>query len=312
LPPFSLYWIHISEQAAGIKMMNEDLFKKMDFELREILSKIISKIEQVHYGILDEMTEEEKKSFLSSLLNSARGVYDSINHSIVNKAREMDELKRSVEYFAEALNAEKERSEKILASILPSEVIDELKYHDKVTPRKIDDAIIIFIDIVGFTRMSSEISPDQLLNQLDYFFTRLDQIGKKYQIERIKLIGDCYMCGSGITNDNRNLKFAVNYCLEVLKELENDSAFKWQVKIGINQGAVIAGIAGNERYHFDIWGDAVNVASRYESTSLPGKINTGEEIYQKIKNDFQCESRGNIEIKNKGVFPMYFINGIRK
>ena len=221
----------------------------------------------------------------------------------------MDEMRQLNETIAEELGNAKSISENILRSILPEDIIEELTYYGKVRPRKIDNSIIVFIDIVNFTRISELETPDDLMDKLDYFFSLLDALSTKYGLERIKLIGDCYMCAGNITGKETSPEKTILMCLELIDILNKDPKLDWKVRIGVNIGTVIAGIAGTKRYLFDIWGDAVNIAARLVSQGEPNKINISEDLYKTIKNQFNCIERGLINTKNKGMILMYFVEG---
>ena len=287
--------------------MSDDAFKQIDFELRELVSKIITKIDQIYFGVLEDMDDIEKKEFIESLRNGSKGLYKEINESIVEKARQMDEMRQLNQSIAEELGNAKEISENILHSILPQDIIEELTYYGKVKPRKVDNSIIVFIDIVNFTRISEIETPNDLMDKLDYFFSILDDLTTKYGLERIKLIGDCYMCAGNITGKETTPEKTINMCLEFIKILEKDKKLDWSVRAGVNIGTVIAGIAGTKRYLFDIWGDAVNIAARLVSKGEPCKINISQNMYETVKERFNCKERGMIDTKNKGMMPMYFI-----
>lgn len=289
--------------------MSDEAFKQIDFELRELVSKIIAKVDQIYFGALEEMTEAEKNQFIKSLRAASNGLYKEINESIVQKARQMDEMRQLNETIAEELGNAKSISENILRSILPEDIIEELTYYGKVRPRKIDNSIIVFIDIVNFTRISELETPDDLMDKLDYFFSLLDALSTKYGLERIKLIGDCYMCAGNITGKETSPEKTILMCLELIDILNEDAKLDWKVRIGVNIGTVIAGIAGTKRYLFDIWGDAVNIAARLVSQGEPNKINISEDLYKTIKNEFNCIERGLINTKNKGMILMYFVEG---
>lgn len=221
--------------------------------------------------------------------------------------------------FTKRTNAiiEKEmaRSERLLINILPEETAKELKESGKVKAKKFESVTVLFTDFEAFTAHSDHIEPELLVNRLGYYFTAFDNIIEKYGLEKIKTIGDAYMCAGGLPFpiENHALKM-VHAALDILKfvedtKAEKESALSFNVRIGINTGPLVAGVVGNKKFSYDIWGDTVNVASRMESLSDSGEINISEATYNLVKEVFECTYRGQIEVKNKGLMSMYFVKG---
>jgi len=212
------------------------------------------------------------------------------------------------------INKEKRRSDELLLNILPSKTADELKEHGKVKAKKFDSVTVMFTDFQAFTRYSQKLSPEVLVKSVDYFFSKFDEIIGTYDLEKIKTIGDAYMCAGGLASDSKDhiinvihAAFEIKAFIEETKRQPNDDIVHFNIRIGINTGAVVAGVVGKKKFAYDIWGDTVNVASRMESNSDAGKINVSENTYQLIKDHFHCEYRGEIDVKNKGMMKMYFV-----
>jgi class 3 adenylate cyclase len=174
----------------------------------------------------------------------------------------------------------------------------------------------MFTDFKGFTAHSHQLSPEQLVETVDYYFSRFDAVITKHGLEKIKTIGDAYMCAGGLPfpDDDHPGKMimAAFEILQIIEEAKhrNDPDFiAFDIRIGINTGPVVAGVVGTKKFAYDIWGDTVNVAARMESTSEPGKINISENTYQLIKDCYTCSFRGEIFVKNKGMMNMYFVDG---
>ncbi len=213
------------------------------------------------------------------------------------------------------IEKEMARSEGLLINILPEETARELKEHGKVQAKKFESVSVLFTDFEAFTAHSEHVDPELLVNRLGYYFTAFDDIIEKYGLEKIKTIGDAYMCAGGLpfpTADHAvkmvKAAFEIVHFVEEAKS-ENESDFSFNVRIGINTGPVVAGVVGSKKFSYDIWGDTVNVASRMESLSHSGRINISENTYNLVKGAFKCSYRGQIEVKNRGSMKMYFVNG---
>ena len=224
-------------------------------------------------------------------------------------------IEEIVSQRTEEIRNEKEKSEQLLANILPKDTADELKKKGKASSQKYDMVTVLFSDIQGFTKIAEQMNPDTLIDQLDNFYFHFDSVVEKYNIEKIKTIGDAYMCAGGIPEKNRtNPVEVVLAALEVqdyMKELKKKNADIWDVRIGIHTGPVIAGVIGHKKFSYDIWGDTVNTASRMESSGEAGKINISGQTYEMVKDFFICEYRGKMPVKYKGEIDMYFVKSIR-
>ncbi|MDD3876675.1 MAG: adenylate/guanylate cyclase domain-containing protein [Bacteroidales bacterium] len=218
------------------------------------------------------------------------------------------------------ITSEKDKSEKLLQNILPYEIAEELKLKGRVNVKNIEFATVLFTDFSGFTRISETIKPEDLIEELNYCFTRFDNIISKYGIEKVKTIGDAYMCVGGIPVENKTNPFdVVLAALEIRdfmnKRFEEKKAAGmdyWKCRIGVNTGNVIAGIVGVKKFAYDIWSDTVNTASRMESCGEPGKVNISDSTYKIIGDFFDCSYRGEIEAKGKGAIKMYFVHGLKQ
>lgn len=213
------------------------------------------------------------------------------------------------------IEAEKNRSDSLLLNILPEETAHELKQNGKVRAKKFESVSVLFTDFERFTQYAEKLSPEKLVESVDYYFSKFDEIMEKYDLEKIKTVGDCYMCAGGLpfSTDDHAYKM-VQAAFEIASFVQdsknnnplNDTRF--EIRIGINSGPVVAGVVGTKKFAYDIWGDTVNIASRMESNSEPGKINISENTYELIKDIFDCDYRGEIEVKNRGMMKMYFVN----
>ena len=213
------------------------------------------------------------------------------------------------------IKKEKKRSDELLLNILPFETAEELKKTGSARPKKFDQVTVLFTDFKGFTKIAEKMTAEDLVNELNLIFGVFDIIISKYPIEKIKTIGDAYMCAGGLpVTNNSHPKDVVLAAMEIQKYI--DSKIKihsdkpiFQIRIGIHTGPVVAGVVGIKKFAYDIWGDTVNTASRMESSGEPGKINISGTTYELIKDypEFKTFYRGEIEAKNKGKIKMYFV-----
>ena len=209
---------------------------------------------------------------------------------------------------------EKKRSDDLLLNILPAEVAEELKASGEAHAQQHETVSIIFTDFVGFTKLSEKLTPTELIAELNYCFKAFDNITTKYNIEKIKTIGDSYMAVSGLPTANADHALnAVKAALEIRdfivaykEQREQQGKVSFEMRIGINSGEVVAGIVGIKKFAYDIWGDAVNIASRMETNGYPGKVNISETTYNLVKDHYDTEYRGELDAKGKGLIKMYF------
>ncbi len=216
------------------------------------------------------------------------------------------------------IEEEKQRSDNLLLNILPEETAKELKESGKVLAKKFESVTVMFTDFKGFTKYAENLSPEKLVETVDYYFSKFDEIIDKYDLEKIKTVGDSYMCAGGLpfaTTDHaaKMIRAAFEIATFVKDSLtgEAENETRFNIRIGINTGPVVAGVVGSKKFAYDIWGDTVNIASRMESNSEPGRINISENTYQLIKDSFACEYRGELEVKNRGSLKMYFVNNTK-
>nr|WP_315142265.1 adenylate/guanylate cyclase domain-containing protein [uncultured Flavobacterium sp.] len=208
---------------------------------------------------------------------------------------------------------EKNRSNALLLNILPEETASELMASGKVLAKKFESVTVLFTDFVGFTAYAEKLPPEKLVERVDFYFSKFDEIIEKYDLEKIKTVGDAYMCAGGLPFETQDHAYKmilaaqeiIKFVSEIAKETQAQNHF--QIRIGINTGPVVAGVVGTKKFAYDIWGDTVNTASRMESNSEPGKINISQNTFDLVKEHFQFEYRGAIEVKNRGKMNMYFV-----
>ena len=213
------------------------------------------------------------------------------------------------------VDRQKNEIEHLLLNVLPKEVAKELQLTGRATPRHYKSVAVMFTDFRGFTLLTDHMSPDELVAELDACFNAFDEIIAKHNLEKIKTIGDSYMCASGIPVENEMyvLKI-VKAGLEIQQYIVSNNELRlekglepWYLRIGIHVGPVVAGVVGKMKYAYDIWGSTVNIASRMESNGEPGKVNISSATYELVKDYYECSHRGKISAKNVGEIDMYFI-----
>ena len=194
-----------------------------------------------------------------------------------------------------------------------------LKIIPKASPKKHENATVLFSDFVKFTEKTRQINPQKLIEKLDFYFSQFDEIMAKYHLEKIKTIGDAYMAIGGVTEDLPHpvirtalaaleMQQFINNDITTCKALNQDY---WEIRIGIHTGSLVAGIVCTHKFSYEVWGDTVYVAARCEQNSIANKINISGDFYNTIKDYFQCTSRGEIAIKNRGNLAMYFLDGLK-
>jgi len=221
-------------------------------------------------------------------------------------------FKLIIDYIENDLERLNIKNEELLENILPKKIIDELRDTGHTNPEHYSNVSILFTDIIGFTEISKVIPPDILISELNDIFTNFDKIIDKYNCVRIKTIGDAYMAVCGLPNSDqnstKNIVMAAIECRKYLEERNKTAEYKWKIRLGIHTGEVVAGIVGIKKYIYDVFGDAVNVASRMESNSEEMKIGISDDVYKLIKDDFHFTSRGAKEIKGKGMMNLFFVD----
>ena len=213
------------------------------------------------------------------------------------------------------IEREKQRSDRLLLNILPQETAMELKEKGKVRAKRFEAVTILFTDFKDFTHYAENLPPEELVKRVDFYFSKFDEIIEKHGLEKIKTVGDAYMCAAGVPfavkDHARRVVAAACDIIEFVGREEPGKEVHFEIRIGINSGPVVAGVVGNKKWAYDIWGDAVNIAARMESCSETGRINISENTYHLIQDDFECDYRGEIMVKNKGMMKMYFVKGAK-
>jgi len=244
---------------------------------------------------------------------------DLLESQVKQRTIEIIRQKEMVERKRKMLEEEKEKTEKLLLNILPREMADELKNKGKAKARQYRKVTVMFTDFKEFTKLAENYDPQELVAELDSYFIRFDEIVNKYNVEKIKTIGDAYMAAGGVPIRNKSnaidttlAALEIQRAMKEISELKKKNGRKsWELRIGLHTGDLIAGVIGLKRFAYDIWGDTVNVAAHMESSGEPGKVNISESTYEAIAEFFVTEYRGKVKAKHKGEIDMYFVHGIK-
>ena len=215
-----------------------------------------------------------------------------------NRERELQQAKQLIEI-------QRQKSEELLLNILPKAVADELKLNGATQPLHYDSVTVIFTDFKGFTKISEQMSAEELVGELDIFFTSFDELADKYKLEKLKTIGDAYMCAGGLPTVNNThpvdaclFALQVQFVMKETKRIKSEKGLPfWELRLGIHTGPVVAGVIGKKKFAYDVWGDAVNTAARMESSGEPGRINISGRTYDLVKDFFEFDYRGKIGAK---------------
>jgi adenylate cyclase len=316
--------IQIAQQKQRADSLVRVQTRRVDTLTREQLEARLLLAEQgldlaVQRQALDQAAQtQERSNYLRNLLGIAAisvlllaGLYYTRYRAKRRMANQLTQKNILIE-------AEQKRSDELLLNILPPAIAKELKAKNKVAARRYEQATVMFIDFTGFTKISERLSPEALVEELDYCFSNFDHIISKYHIEKIKTVGDAYICASGLSDQNASASDMVRAALEIqdfLLHLKAERLSKgmpcFEARIGLHSGPVVAGVVGAKKFAYDIWGDTVNIAARMEEACEPGRVNVSESAYWSAKYDFEWQQRGKVAAKNKGMLDMYYVTGMK-
>jgi adenylate cyclase len=216
-------------------------------------------------------------------------------------------------HLVELLRLEREKSERLLLNVLPEEIAPVLKEGKEVIAEHYESASVLFADIVGFTELSEKFSPEEIVVVLNEIFSEFDTLVESYRVEKIRTIGDNYMVASGVPSPRTDhAEVIANLAIDMCDFIENYPALnghRIDFRVGINSGPLIAGVIGRKKFHYDVWGDTVNIASRMESSGEPGRIQITAVTQQLLYPSFRCTLRGRTPIKGKGEIETWFLEG---
>jgi len=259
------------------------------------INALLGAVQKVRDGDLTAKVEWKWKDELGMLSDT----FNSMTQSIREKTALIEEKNRE--------------NEALLLNILPGEIATRLKEGQHEIADNFADVTVLFGDLVGFTALSSKIPADRLVDMLNGLFSRFDQAASDLGIEKIKTIGDCYMAVCGLPKPcpdhaDRMARMALRMVTST-REYGLENGLKLELRVGVNSGPVVAGVIGTSKFIYDLWGDTVNLASRMESTGVPGQIQVTRGVYEHLKNDYELESRGVVQVKGKGEIECWLLHG---
>jgi adenylate cyclase len=248
---------------------------------------------------------------------------DEIGHlaSLVNwtgsnlqeKVSELEDKVLKTELLMDELKKERNRSEKLLHNILPAAIAERLSNGEETIAEVFPEVTVLFSDIVGFTELSDKIGPSETVNMLNLLFGKFDELAEKHCVEKIKTIGDCYMIVAGVPNrDPLHCQHIAAFAIDAqncIEAFSRESPYKVQLRIGMHTGTVAAGVVGKKRFSYDLWGDVVNVASRFETTGEPNKIHVSEAVKFRLSDDFLFLDGSEVKLKGKGIMKSFYLLG---
>jgi len=323
-PSSGLFLLGYGAFAVGIVVMLCTFIGILPLEIQEYYPvNIGSTVEMVFFSLalgnrinLLAHDNELKQAQIIDQLREKEELQSNINRNLEIKVAERT---KEIEHQKVLIEGEKEKADKLLLNILPESVATELKEKGAATPKAHEGVSVLFADLVGFTKRSEGMTPAEVISELDYCFQAFDDIVESHGLEKIKTIGDGYMCAGGVPISAPNTTLnAVKAALAMQQFMDEWSAQKekeggkdWKVRIGVHTGEVIAGVVGKKKFAYDIWGDTVNTASRLEFACEAGKVNISGATHDELKGELECEYRGKIESKGKEV-EMYYALSIKE
>ncbi|MFK7934689.1 MAG: adenylate/guanylate cyclase domain-containing protein [Saprospiraceae bacterium] len=306
------------ESIAEQKRRAERRIRSKEKEVKELTRDALEKqvmIDTQRAEIAETELEAEQSRNLRNLLALIAGFVLLLAISLYSRFRSSRRARKKLEEQSRQIREEQERSDELLLNILPKPIAEQLKEKGKVPAERFNDVTVLFTDFIEFTKISEQLTPEQLVAEIDNCFKGFDFIISQYSsIEKIKTIGDAYMCVSGLSQRRSIPNEIVKAALEMQEFLEETAQVKrqqgvpyFEARIGLHTGPVVAGVVGINKFAYDIWGDTVNIAARMESACESGEVNISESTFNEIRYSFDCQYRGKIQAKNKGMVDMYYV-----
>ena len=249
------------------------------------------------------------------LLNLLLSTYENI----LRQNTKLEEMHSQLSAASELVKTSLQKTQELLYRVFPRQIADELANAGQSQPRHFNAVTVLFTDFVGFTRVAETMEPQRLINGLEEYFRRFDALTARCQMEKLKTIGDAYVAAGGVPTANAThpldaalLAMAIRECVtDAAREWEGTGAPTFAIRIGLHTGPLVAGVIGEQRFTYDLWGDTVNTASRMESGGEPGRINISAATHKLVEPFFECTPRGSIAVKNRTAVEMYFLERLR-
>ena len=272
---------------------------------------LLTTVGEIGGGNLDARTNIAGSDEIGTLA----GAIDSMSARLKAALSEVEQSAQEARHQAKELATERDHSEKLLHNILPALIAERLKGGETNIAETFPEVTVLFADIVGFTTLAEKIGPHEIVTMLNDVFGRFDALAVKHDLEKIKTIGDCYMVVGGVpVRSATHCQQVARFALDAMQSFEEYAAnfpHPLQIRIGMHTGTVVAGIVGTQKFAYDLWGDVVNVAARYESTAMPNRIHVSEAVRVRLNDDFEFEDAGDVELKGKGKMHSWFLTGAR-
>ncbi|CAN5717807.1 hypothetical protein BH11MYX2_BH11MYX2_24920 [soil metagenome] len=269
------------------------------------LSATVKRFADKDFSVRTKVLGNDEIGQLGENFNAMAGQIEDYSVNLENTVR-----RRTAE-----LSEEKATSERLLLNVLPAPIAERLKHGENLIVDKFDDVTVLFADIVGFTALSSRTTPEKLVTILNELFSTFDRLAEKHGLEKIKTIGDAYMVVAGIPRPIADHALAmVNFAIDILAAIDAyavRTSSGLSIRVGVHTGSVVAGVIGEKKFIYDLWGDTVNTASRMESHGIAGRVHVSAATYAQVREHFELESRGAIEVKGKGEMTTYLVVGPR-
>lgn len=311
---------YINRFVSEYRLISDELAALEQGELREEIpagkTRVLQSLKSLHARLrhLTWKTQQITHGDLSqriSFLGDFSEAFNMMTEQLKNAFDQIEEKNRQLQQANQIIKIEKFKSDSLLLNVLPEKVANDLKETGQTSPQLFKNVSVLFSDLVGFTRKSSELDAETLIRELNDLFTNFDYIMERNHCERIKTIGDAYLAVCGMPEENHdhaeNMTQSALEMVEYLQKRNESGSIGWEIRIGIHSGEVIGAIVGVKKYIYDVFGDTINMASRMESNSLPMKINISAKTYEMINKVFKCEKREQIKIKGKGLEQTYFV-----
>ncbi len=304
----------IAEEKEAAERKAQQRAREVDQLSEEVAKEQLIAQEAENEKIAAELKAKEQENYLFAAAGTA-GILLLLALLLYSRFAAKRRTARSLEEKNRMIEEERQRSDELLLNILPAPIAEELKVKGKAQAKQYEETTVLFSDFKNFTSIAEQLSPEELVEELDKCFKGFDFIISQYEdLEKIKTIGDAYMCASGLSDRKGLPNNMVKAALEMQAFLEEQKQERirlgkpfFEARIGIHTGPVVAGVVGVKKFAYDIWGDTVNTAARVEANCEPGKVNISETTYGLIKYAFQCTHRGKVEAKNKGLIDMYYV-----